>query len=75
MDSKLSVSIRKWGRDKVASLLTEGYQLLYNFTDASPYASKAKLKHSNGNIVIVSLVFNIGEVWKNGKCVHSEKVR
>ncbi len=75
MQSQISFAARKWGHEKVSSLTSEGYNLMYNFTDTDQFTTMAKLKHSNGNVVVVMIVAKSGQVYKNGKLVHEERLK
>lgn len=75
MKSQISMNARKWGRQKVASLITEGYNLVYNFVDTDPLTTMAKLKHSNGNVIVVMIVAKSGQIFKNGQLTHTERLK
>lgn len=75
MQSQISFAARKWGHEKVSSLTSEGYNLIYNFTDTDKFTTMAKLKHSNGNVVVVMIVAKSGQVYKNGRLIHEERLK
>lgn len=74
MYSKVSFAAERWGHAKVTSLLTEGYSLVTDLTQISPYQLMAKLRHDNGNQIIILITARTGCVIKNGKTVHEERL-
>lgn len=74
MYSKVSYAAEKWGHRKVASLISEGYAIVCDLTQISPYQLMAKLRHNNGNKVIVLITARTGSVIKNGITVHEERL-
>ena len=55
-------------------LLSEGYAIMFEHTDK--FGVFAKLRHRNGNIVIITCDYERRTITQksNGKVVHSEKV-